>query len=523
MINVRALASLSLAALLAALLGPSCTSGPDADRAAATTNSAGSAASSSVAGQGPGGANGGIGGVGGGGGLAVGGAGGGQGPCSEEHPTWTVGLKQCSPECFDGYTLFSPSNYETTYLIDIRGRLVHSWQSGYRPALSGYLLDDGRLLRPGALANPEFPMGGRGGVIELLDWDGSVLWSYTYSDSQRTQHHDIEPLPNGNVLLVAWERHTQAEMVDAGRDPALVPANGMWIDTIVEVAPTAPNAGDVVWRWDALDHLVQDRDPSKDNYVSDVADHPNRLDIGFPPTLRIDWLHLNAVDYHAGLDQIVVSSRAQGELYVIDHATATANYDDAPAAIAAAAGPEGDLLYRWGNPQVYSRGAAVDQQLFAPHDARWIEPTLPGAGDLLIFNNGEDRPAGQYSSVEQLVPPIDADGSYQLQPLQAYGPPAPLWHYQAANPLDLYTPTGSGAQRLANGNTLLCVSNMGMIVEVTAAGETVWEYLVPVDYDGPMVQGSESATRRAYRAHRYDADYPGLQGRSLVPGGYIEL
>ena len=64
--------------------------------------------------------------------------------------------------------------------------------------------------------------------------------------------------------------------------------------------------------------------------------------------------------------------------------------------------------------------------------------------------------------------------------------------------------------------------HMGLFLEVTAAGQTVWEYEVPVDPSGPLTQGSHSDQRRAGRALRYDASYPGLAGKTLTPAGYIE-
>ena len=88
------------------------------------------------------------------------------------------------------------------------------------PGLSAYLLDDGHLLRSGRPASPFF--GGLGGLIEKLDWHGNVVASFLYSNDQHCQHHDIEPLPNGNVLLIAWEQRSWTEAVDAGRDPATV-------------------------------------------------------------------------------------------------------------------------------------------------------------------------------------------------------------------------------------------------------------------------------------------------------------
>ena len=236
-------------------------------------------------------------------------------PCSEQHPLRTIGLQLCSPGTAGGYTLFAPVAYTTTYLIDIFGRRVNSWPSSHQPAFSSDLLSTGQLLRPAGFGNLDFVAPGSGGLIQIFEWDGTLTWSYQYSNSQQCQHHDVEGLPNGNVLLIAWEKRTQDQAIQAGRIPANVRAQGLWPDSIAEIEPTGLDSGDVVWLWRSWDHLVQDHDPTKDNYVVDTADHPGRLDINYPPgTSQIDWLHFNGIDYDPALDQIVVSSRALDEV-----------------------------------------------------------------------------------------------------------------------------------------------------------------------------------------------------------------
>lgn len=160
----------------------------------------------------------------------------------------------------------------------------------------------------------------------------------------------------------------------------------------------------------------------------------------------------------------------------------------------------GDLIYRWGNPQAYDKGTEDDQILFFQHDAEWIETGLPGEGDILIFNNGYDRPAGEYSSIEEIAPPVNTDGSYSLTAGSSYGPESSLWTFTAENPTDFYATNVSGQQRLANGDTLICDGPGGYLFEVTDAGETVWEYSAP---------GS------VFKAERYAFDYPGFDGTPL--------
>lgn len=396
---------------------------------------------------------------------------------------------------YDGYTLYAPMHSYTTYLIDICGEVVHTWESSYTPGLATYLLENGNLLRAGAVGGPAFNPTTSGGIVEELDWDSAVVWSYTYCDDQRCAHHDIEPLPGGNVLLIAWEKKNQAEAIAAGRDPALLGAGELWPDHIIEVEPTYPEGGTIVWQWHAWDHLVQDFDPGQANFGV-VADHPELMDLhaaryatgqlaGAP-----DLHHINSIDYNPELDQLLLSVHTTDEIIVIDHSTTTA---EAAVHTGGNYGRGGDILYRWGNPSNYDAGDFAQRDLSAQHHAHWIEPGLPGATHLLIFNNGRSR---GYSSVDELVPPMDASGLYPLTPSAAWGPQELFWQYVAPNPGDFYALSVSGAQRLPNGNTLITDGPGGVFFEVTSAGERVWSYHLSGD--------------QYFRATRYGPEYPGL-------------
>ena len=107
----------------------------------------------------------------------------------------------------DEYTLFSPMQSTDTYLINDQGNTVHTWQSDYRPGLSVYLLENGELLRPGVAdskpATFSGQTGGSAGLIEILDWDSNVVWNTTLATETYLSHHDVEQLPNGNILAIA--------------------------------------------------------------------------------------------------------------------------------------------------------------------------------------------------------------------------------------------------------------------------------------------------------------------------------
>ena len=412
-----------------------------------------------------------------------------------------VGLIRNDEGAFSGYNLFMPLRSTTAYLMDNGGNFVHSWATDTQPGESMYFLEDGKLLYTGEAVNNTFRADGHGGIVQLIDWDGNVTWQYEYSSTTHLQHHDVEILPNGNVLMIAWQMKTEAEALAAGRDPSLLGDGELWPGSVIEVQPTGPATGDIVWEWHAWEHLVQDYDATKDNYGV-VADHPELIDLNYVFINKADWFHTNSVDYNAEMDQIVLSIHSFSEIWVIDHSTTTA---EAAGHTGGNGGKGGDLLYRWGNPQTYDAGTADDQRLFLQHDAEWIGAGLPGEGNILIFNNGlKRRPGRKYSSVDEIAPPVKPDGSYTLATGSAYGPEEPVWTYTADPPTDFHAMNISGAQRLPNGNTLTCDGDNSYLFEVTNSGEKVWEYQV-----------QEFGRNAVFRVERYAPEYPGFDGTPL--------
>ena len=366
---------------------------------------------------------------------------------------------------FDGQILFSPFYGTTTYLINSTGAVNHSWPSTYRPFTEAYLLENGTIIRPILSTS---------GVQKIL-WDGTIDWDYRYTVNGCTCHHDIEYLPNGNVLMIVWETKTRAQAIAAGRDPNTIQGFTFTPDKIIEVEQTGPASGDIVWEWKVWDHLIQDFDPSKDNYGV-VGDHPELIDINYGDPFTSDWLHSNSIDYHEEFDQILLDVHNFNEVWIIDHSTTT---EEAAGHTGGNYGKGGDLLYRWGNPESYDAGTGSDQKLFFQHDASWIKSGYPGEGNILIFNNGNNRPGGQYSTVDEFTPPVDSNGEYYLEPGQAYGPEDYTWSYTADPPTSFYSHVYGGAQRLEDGNTLICYGTQGVFFAVNPDQTTVWEYTNP--------------------------------------------
>ncbi len=435
----------------------------------------------------------------------------------------TTGLMTAThPLSQPGYTLFHPRSGTDHYLIDERGRVVNRWTRGPSPAplASPYLMPNGDLLTTNVIEDERYP---RAMTLERYDWNGKLVWEYQSTRSNEILHHDIEVLPNGNVLIVVYEILNYEAAVAAGRDPSHITQGEIWPEKIIEVQPTYPQGGTIVWEWRVWDHLIQDFDPTKANYGS-VAQHPERIDINYDTTGGIaDWLHFNSVKYNAALDQIVMSSRTNNELWIIDHSTTTA---EARGSTGGRWGKGGDLLYRWGNPEAYRAGTAADRTLFFQHKPHWIPAGYPGAGNILVFNNG---PRGtlasqQYSTVDEIVPPTDAQGNYVMTGGK-WGPAAPVWSYSAPTPTDFYSRIISGAQRLPNGNTLICSGHpSGVLFEVTPAGETVWRYGSPCDGSAgaPATQGDEPTFAWFFRATRYPPTYAAFANRNLTPQGPVE-
>ena len=429
----------------------------------------------------------------------------------------TVGTLKNDLGSYDAYTLLSPINSTETYLLNNCGQVVHQWTSTYTPGASVYLLENGNLLRTGKIANNNFQFGGVGGKIELFDWDNNLIWEYTYTDSTYTQHHDIYPLPNGNILMIVATVMTEAEALQAGRNPANLTQGEVFNEQILEIQPFGTNQANVVWEWNIKDHLVQDFDATKDNFGV-VADNPNRLDFNYinATNATANWLHCNSLQYNPALDQLVLSSRIMSEIYIIDHSTTTA---EAATSTGGTYGKGGDFLYRWGNKAAYDKGTSSNQTLFGQHYPHWIADGLTDAGKIMIFNNGGAR---AYSSIDIIDPMVTTPGNYTYDNVNGYGPTNAEWIYTTPTNTDFFTAILSSGERLPNGNTLICDGDSGYFFEIDPAENIVWEYVNPDATNGIINQGDTASFNLVFRAHKFSFDYPAFTGKNLTPGDPIE-
>jgi hypothetical protein len=306
-----------------------------------------------------------------------------------------------------------------------------------------------------------------------------------------------------------------------GRKLLTPPFKQLYNEQILELKPRNSNEADIVWEWNLKDHLIQDFDPTKDNYGK-VSDHPHRLDINYIGASGggSNWVHINSIQYNAELDQIVMSSKHMGEFYIIDHSTTTAL---AATGSGGKYNKGGDFLYRWGNPAVYKQGSLIDQELFGPHFPHWIGKGLKDAGKIIVFNNGTFREP-PYSEVLIIDPPAGAPGHYIHKAGSAYGPANPDYFYNAPVLTDFYSPFKSSAHRLPGGHTFICEGETGRFFEIDENETIVWEYINPVGASRILSQGEDpkDAKNIVFRATKYPSDYKAFKGRNLMPGAPVE-
>ena len=337
---------------------------------------------------------------------------------------------------FAGYTLFTTLGGDTTYLIDMAGRVVHTWQTAppLRPYY-GYLLENGNLLLRCTTGQEPWALGGASGAVVELDWEGRVLWRY----EDPTLHHDHCRLHNGNTLLLYWEWLPEevCRAVQGGQPGTELAGNGMLGDALREVTPD----GRTVWEW----HAHQALDPA--------------IDVICPLDRRQEWTHCNAVEELAD-GNLLLSFRQTDTVAIVDRAT-------------------GRVTWRWG------RGVVSHQ-----HDPN----PLPN-GHLLIFDNGMHRVGNSRSRVVEVEP-----RSGEI-----------VWQFVGTPQASFFSANISGAQRLPNGNTLICEGACGRLFEVTPEGAIVWEYVNPFAFP----HREDASATAVFRAHRYAPGSPQLRGREL--------
>ena len=373
----------------------------------------------------------------------------------------------------DGLTLYQTFNGTTTFLIDGSGTVVHSWLGTTPPALSQYLLPDGDMLRTRNITGGG---GGVGGGIERMSYGGLAEWQFTFLTPTLTPHHDIEVLPNGNVLMIVWEEVGRRGRRDRlkGAIPATVQAPSF--DSrrdLRDRCRSGRRPGAVVWEWHAMGSPRAGLRPEPAELRRRRG--PSRADRHQLRPATTTGSTSNGIDYNPALDQIALSvlnfSRD------LDHRP---QHDDRPRRPSHSGGKFGQG--RRPAVPLRQRGRCTTAAtlggtglLHFTHDVQWIEPGRPGAGNLIVFNNGNSRPSGTWSSADEWIPPVDTQGNYPIQPGVAFRPTGLHWTY--SSPGSFHTAIMGGVERLASGNTLITESTSGRIFEVDPAGAITWTFL----------------------------------------------
>ncbi|WP_264521724.1 aryl-sulfate sulfotransferase [Flavobacterium sp. N1994] len=417
----------------------------------------------------------------------------------------TIGLLYHDANVSDGYTLFTPLLNNETFLINSCGEKVNQWTFTEIPGATCYLLTNGNLLRAGK------------DHIEIRDWNNNIVWSYATTANGIQQHHDIEPLPNGNVLCIVADQTPLAEMTSLGRNPAITSAT-MKLEKIIELHPVGTNDATIVWEWKFKDHFIQDFDSTKLNFGV-VIDHPELLDVNYNNGNTVDWIHSNGIDYNAALDQILISSRHLNEIYIIDHSTTTAQ---AAGHTGGNSNQGGDFLWRWGNPEVYRQGTVADKKLFLQHDPKWVESGYLDDGKITVFNNGAPNTAQTFTSIVMLQPEI-VNGVY-MKSNNKFNPINYDWSWRGSIlGVTVNESKQCGTHSLPNGNMIISEASLGRVSEMTKSGTILWSYINPT---GPIVNSNPtyytqftnitSGNNSFFRAEKYPANYQGFVGHNMT-------
>ena len=431
-------------------------------------------------------------------------------------------LTYIEAQAVNGYTLLQTN---PARLIDMNGNIVHEWPLAFGG--DAQLTVDGTLLRAsGAPAdwrngNP-LNWGGVQGRLQEWPWDGDEpIWDIDLADTDWISHHTFHRMPNGNTLVLIWERYSRREAIKKGRKPRTVNEEGatgteprpgiyigdFWPDKIIEVAkcdalepddPKYLEPGDegyvecyeIVWEWRAWDHLCKKKKKKPD--CLDINYHiPRPTDITHRSSA--DFMHANTIDYDPVTNLIVLGSRVFGEIYLIDYSS-------------------GDIVYRWGNPCAWDKKAECpsymedgDTWLFGHHGANFVSSD-PNFVNIVIFDNGWLRPSGNRSRALEIEVELH-NRKYYKNPVE------PFWSFQTASANSLNSQFVSYAQRIGESENTLITSGMeGHLIEVTGDGEVVWEYVVPAVIDG--VAQCENIDGRGgnfvFRTYRYEPEYPGI-------------
>ena len=192
---------------------------------------------------------------------------------------------------YENGTANNPGKAQDAFVINSYGQVLQKWTGGAIIApegAPGYLLENGLLLRgiEGVENSGEIFQVGAYGILQMVDKDDNVVWEYIGWSTNNSPtngirpyclHHDVEPMPNGNILASVHVVYSEADAI-AELGFTATGQGKLTMEEIWEIQPDLVNGGgQVVWKWRMIDHLVQDADPGLPNF-GDVSD-PGLFDI----------------------------------------------------------------------------------------------------------------------------------------------------------------------------------------------------------------------------------------------------
>jgi hypothetical protein len=338
-----------------------------------------------------------------------------------------------------GYNLYCTRFSGQAFLMDMEGRVVHKWQYLSIEEGGSYhhvvLLENGDLL---AIKQHS--------KLLRLDWDSNICWEKRY-----TVHHDLAPAPDGTIYAIV-------------RDHQIYRRMRVWFDAIVHLS----SGGEELRRWSTFDHLAE---------LKTVLDNRSFLDTVLDSAL--------AGRPEVGKEASDIKAAIAKGRYDFDyfHLNSISLIPDTPSGRKDSRFKEGNLLVCFRNVNqiaILEKGSRRLQWAWGEGQLEWPHhPTMLASGRILVFDNGVRR---KYSRVVELDP---ISGNI-------------VWEYPATAAADFYSEARGSAQRLANGNTLICESDRGRAFEVGPGGEVVWSWL------NPDTQGGRRMT--VYRMTRLPGD-----------------
>ncbi len=394
---------------------------------------------------------------------------------------YPTGTTIYQPEkAWNGYTVLSALGTPAVIVLDMNGHVVKRWD-GFDLVSGGpaRVLPGGVVVAPQGNAMPNL----ESLALVAEDFAGKELWRFDRGESIERggkrewswrQHHDwqLSDFPAGyysprftpglagaSVLLL-----THASRIDPAIADVMIDD-----DRLIELDP----AGKVAWEWRAGDHVGEFR------LTAPMRSAIRRL----AKRDGYDWLHINSAAWLGPNKWFAAGDKRFDPRNVI--------ISSRQASLIAIVARNGKVVWQLGPDSMASPEARALGQVIGQHNVTMIPEGLPGAGNLLLFDNGG---AAGYGDPSPISP--NGDTIYQratsrvleIDPVTL----ALVWSYAAPN---FYSFNISGAQRLPNGNTLITEGTTGRVFEVTPEKAIVWEYLAPPS-TGPR---PSTAIYRAYR------------------------